>query len=223
MAEGSISKRTEKIHLYEIFAEIGKALSSASRLELLDLLTQAPRTVEELAEQAHLSIANTSQHLQRLKAAGLVSSERSGTYIRYRLADAAVTRLWLDLRAVATQQLAEVEPALNAYRPQRREFETINAAELQKRLQRNEVVLIDVRPREEYAAGHLPGAISIPLTELEARLDRLPHDRTIVTYCRGPYCVYADQALEILREHGMHGVRLEDGVNEWRLAGGVVD
>ncbi|MEW5985149.1 MAG: metalloregulator ArsR/SmtB family transcription factor [Chloroflexota bacterium] len=210
---------TDKIRLYEIFAEFGKALASASRLELLDLLSQAPRTVEELAEAAHLSLANASQHLQRLKSAGLVTAVREGVFIRYRLAGPAVVQLWLALRAVGEQHKYELEPALNAYRPQRHDFPTIPLVELLERLESHEVTLIDVRPGEEYAAGHLPGAISIPLSELQQRLEELPPGRLVVAYCRGPYCVYADQALALLAARGWQGARLEEGVNEWQQAG----
>ena len=192
-------------------------MASPHRLELLDLLVQSPRTVEELARQAHMSIANTSQHLQRLKLARLVIDEREGLYVRYRLADPAVARLWLELRAV------EVERALDAYRHRRHEFKRISAEELRLRLRTGEVVLLDVRPQAEYEAGHLPGAISIPLDELEHRLSELPPDRTVVAYCRGPYCVYADEALGLLAEQGWDVARLEEGVAEWQLAGYVVE
>lgn len=215
-------KRAHKEQLYHLFARVGKALTNPHRLELLDLLVQAPRTVEELAKEAHLSIANTSQHLQRLKQARLVTDEREGVYIRYHLADPAVGQLWFALRAVAEQQLAEVEVALNAYRAHRRDFEQISAEELGQRLRSGEVILLDVRPAVEYEAAHLPGAISIPLEEVKHRLDELPADKTIVAYCRGPYCVYADEALALLAEQGWSVARLEEGVLEWQLAGYAV-
>jgi rhodanese-related sulfurtransferase len=194
-------------------------MANPHRLELLDLLVQAPRTVEELAQEAHMSVANTSQHLQRLKRARLVLDEREGLYIRYRLADPAVARLWLQLRAVAEQQLAEVDRALDAYRQHRHEFKQISANELRERMSNNEVVLLDVRPTAEYQAGRLPAAVSIPLDELEHRLHELPPGKTIVAYCRGPYCVYADEALELLAESGWAVARLEEGVAEWQQAG----
>ena len=209
----------DKTRLYDLFAEVGKALGSASRLELIDLLAQAPHTVEELADKAHLSVANASQHLQRLKAAGLVRTEREGTSIRYRLSSAAVARLLRELQAVGLAHLAAAEPALATYRPQRHVFATIAPQELEQRLAHGDALLLDVRPREEYAAGHLPYAISIPLPDLPARLGELPPDRLIVTYCRGPYCVYADQALALLAAHGRPGARLEEGVTEWQLTG----
>jgi rhodanese-related sulfurtransferase len=216
-------KRQQKEQLYHLFARIGKALASPRRLELLDLLVQAPRTVEELAQEAHMSVANTSQHLQRLKEARLVASEREGLYTPYRVADPAVGRLWLELRAVAERQLAEVERTLDAYRHRRHEFEQISADELRARLRQGDVVLLDVRPRVEYQAGHLPGAVSIPLDELERRLSELPEAKTIVAYCRGPYCVYADEALELLAERGWNVARLEEGVAEWQHAGYVLE
>lgn len=219
MLNSIAEKRRHKEQLYHLFTQIAGAIANPHRLELLDLLVQAPRTVEELAQEAHMSIANTSQHLQRLKRARLVLDEREGLYIRYRLADPAVARLWLQLRAVAEQQLAEVERALNAYRQRRHEFEQISADELRTRLRAGEVVLLDVRPTEEYQAGHLPEAISMPLDELERRLSELSADKTIVAYCRGPYCVYADDALELLTERGWQVARLEEGVAEWREAG----
>jgi rhodanese-related sulfurtransferase len=212
-------KRRHKEQLYHLFSQVAAAMSNPHRLELLDLLVQAPRTVEELAQEAHMSLANTSQHLQRLKQARLVLDEREGLYIRYRLADPAIARLWLQLRVVAEQQLAEVDRALAAYRQHRHEFEGISADELRVRLRNGEVVLLDVRPVEEYQAGHLPEAVSIPVDELEHRLSELPSDKTIVAYCRGPYCVYADDALALLAEQGWQVARLEEGVAEWQAAG----
>jgi rhodanese-related sulfurtransferase/DNA-binding transcriptional ArsR family regulator len=212
-------KRQQKERLYQLFTQVATALANPHRLELLDLLVQAPRTVEELAQAAHMSVANTSQHLQRLKQARLVRDVREGLYVRYCLADPAVARLWVELRAVAEHQLAEVEDALDAYRPRRHALTTISLAELQERLRNNDVVLLDVRPTVEYQACHLPGALSMPLDELPQRLAELPAGKTIVAYCRGPYCVYADEALELLAAQGWTVARLEEGVLEWRLAG----
>jgi len=209
-------KHRQKDALYALFAQIGQALANPHRLELIDLLVQAPRTVEELAAETQMSIANTSQHLQRLKQSRLVASTREGVYIRYRLADASIARLWLELRAVAEAQLAAVQEALDAYRTQRYAFEHISAAELRARLQNGEVFLLDARPEVEYAAGHIPGARSFPLAELERRLDELPADLPIVAYCRGPYCIIADQALVLLASRGHQTYRLEEGVAEWR-------
>jgi DNA-binding transcriptional ArsR family regulator len=211
--------RQAKEALFELVAQVAQAIANPHRLELLDLLVQAPRTVEQLAEASTLSIANASQHLQRLKRAGLVRSERQGTSMRYRLADPAVARLWVELRTVAEQQLAGMDRALDTYRQQRHTFSQITADEVRTRLQAGDVVLLDVRPAIEYVAGHLPGAMSIPIDELPQRLDELPTEALIVTYCRGPLCVYADQALELITASGRHGARLEAGVAEWQLAG----
>ncbi|HEX9922629.1 MAG TPA: metalloregulator ArsR/SmtB family transcription factor [Anaerolineae bacterium] len=217
------TNRSPKEHLYQLFTQIANAMANPHRLELLDLLAQAPRTVEELANEAQMSVANTSQHLQRLKQARLVLDKRAGVYIRYRLADPAVAELWLNLREVAARQLAEVEQALNAYRNQRHEFEQISVTELRERLRRGEVILLDVRPQEEYEAGHLPEAVSIPIDVLERRLTELPMDKMVVAYCRGPYCVYADEALDLLAGQGYQVARLEEGVTEWQLAGYVLE
>jgi rhodanese-related sulfurtransferase len=208
-------ERRAKERLYQLFAQVAKAMANPHRLELLDLLGQASRTVEELAQEAHMSIASTSHHLQSLKQARLVSSEREGLYMRYSLADPAVARLWLELRAVAHQQLFEVERALDDYRQRRHEFESISAAELRSRLQNDEVILLDVRPGVEYESGHLPGARSLPLERVRQALDDLPDDKVIVAYCRGPYCVIADDALVILAANGREVARLEEGVLEW--------
>jgi rhodanese-related sulfurtransferase/DNA-binding MarR family transcriptional regulator len=214
-----LSNHHAKAALYEVIAQVAQAAANPHRLELLDLLVQAPRTVEQLAVASALSVANTSQHLQRLKRAGLVVSERCGASIRYRIATPAVARLWIELRTVADQQLAEMDRALDAYRADRHAFRQISADQLHERMEGGDVILLDVRPRLEYEAGHLPEACSIPLDELPTRLDELPTDVLIVTYCRGPLCVYADQALGLIAASGRQGARLEEGVAEWQLAG----
>jgi rhodanese-related sulfurtransferase/DNA-binding transcriptional ArsR family regulator len=216
---GMKEKRQPKEQLYNLFARVASAMANPHRLELLDLLVQAPRTVEQLAREAHMSIANTSQHLQRLKQARLVLDEREGLNVRYRLADPAIAHLWLELRGVADRQLAEVERALDAYRHRRHEFEKISADELRRRMRKEEILLLDVRPQVEYRAGHLPGSISIPLDELQRRLKELPKSKTIVAYCRGPYCVFADEALQVLAARGWKVMRLEEGISEWQAAG----
>jgi len=215
--------RHHKEQLYHLFARVASAMANPHRLELLDLLAQAPRTVEELASEAQMGMANTSQHLQRLKQSHLVVDTREGLYIRYRLADPAVARLWLELRGVAERQLAEVERTLDAYRARRHQFEKVSADELLKRMRKNEIALLDVRPQVEYQTSHLPGALSIPLDELERRLSELPPGKTIVAYCRGPYCVLADEALGLLTERGWKVARLEEGVGEWQAAGYLVE
>ena len=213
------TKRRQKEQLYALFARVASALANPHRLELLDLLGQAPRTVEELAQEAHMPVANTSQHLQRLKQAHLVTDEREGLYIRYNLADPTVASLWLDLRALGERQLAEVDRALDAYRDRRHDFRVLSAGEVSEQLSQDEVVLLDVRPRVEFDAAHIPGALSIPYNELPDRLAELPSGKLLVAYCRGPYCAYADDALGILVDHGWQVARLEEGVMEWQLAG----
>jgi len=210
--------RAEKTALFEAIAVMGKAFASPTRLELLDLLAQAPRTVDELARASEQSTANTSQHLQALHAAGLVSREREGTSVRYRLAGDEVLELWLALRGTSTTRLAQVERAARDYLGE--DVEAIGRDELRKRVRRGEVVLIDVRPGEEYDAGHIEGARSIPIDELDERLAELPPDREIVAYCRGPFCAYAHEAVRRLRDSGRQARRLEEGWPEWRLAGG---
>ncbi len=215
----SDQSRKDKEKLYALFSQVATALANPRRLELIDLLAQAPRTVEELAREAHMSVANASQHLQRLKQARLVESEREGVRMRYRLADPAVADLWLDLRAVAHKQLAEVERALDAYRQRRHEFETISSDELCKRLAEGDIILLDARPEAEYENGHLPTALSLPPQKVLQALETLPDDKTIVAYCRGPFCVMADEVLALLAAHGRRVARLEEGVLEWQRAG----
>jgi rhodanese-related sulfurtransferase/DNA-binding MarR family transcriptional regulator len=217
------TKRQRKERLYRLFTRISSAMANPHRLELLDLLVQAPRTVEELAREAGMTVANASQHLQRLKQARLVSAERAGLYQRYRLADPAVMRLWLELRAVGEQQIDEIDQALDAYRTRRHEFEKVTIDEVRDRLRAGKALLIDARPDVEYQAGHLPQAISIPLDDLERQLAELPRNRTLIVYCRGPLCVIADDALAVLAEAGRKVARLEEGVAEWQQAGLAVE
>jgi len=211
-----MSSRAEKTALFEAIATMGKAFSSARRLELLDLLAQAPRTVDELARTTEQSTANTSQHLQALHAAGLVTRAREGTSVRYALAGDDVLELWLALRQTSVTRLAEVERAAHAYLGD--DSEAVDRDELMARMRRGDVIVVDVRPHEEYAAGHIEGARSIPIDELEQRLAELPADREVVAYCRGPFCAYANEAVRQLRAAGRDARRLEDGWPEWRLA-----
>jgi rhodanese-related sulfurtransferase len=207
--------RRKKDALFEAIALMGKAFASPRRLELLDLLAQAPRTVDQLARASEQSTANTSQHLQALHAAGLVTRAREGTSVRYALAGDEALSLWLALRQASVAQLAEVERAARDYLGE--DVEAIGRDELIARLGRGEIVLVDVRPPEEYAAGHIEGARSIPLDELEHRLAELPTDREIVAYCRGPFCAYAHDAVRRLQATGRPARRLEEGWPEWRL------
>ncbi|HVZ32258.1 MAG TPA: metalloregulator ArsR/SmtB family transcription factor [Polyangiaceae bacterium] len=211
--------RRFKDAVYEQFSRLGKAVSAPKRLELLDLLCQSPRTVEALAEQAALSVANASQHLQVLRAARLVTAEKKGLYVEYRIADDGVSRFFVALRALAGARLAEIHQVTREYFEARGAIEPIDGNELLRRAKAGDVTVLDVRPREEYRAGHIPGALSIPLEELKSRLKELPKDRDIVAYCRGPYCVMAVDAVELLRKKGFEAQRMEQGVADWRARG----
>ncbi len=213
---------TRKAELFEHLARVGKALGSGKRLELVDLLAQGPRSVADLAATAGLGLTTASAHLQALKHAGLVATSREGTTIRYRLADAEVAALYAQLRAVAATHLPDVGAAHRRYVGDE-DTEEIDRAELVRRVEAGEVVVLDVRPAAEYAAGHIPGAISIPIDELPRRLDELPAATQIVAYCRGPFCVFAHDAVRVLTSEGRRAVRLADGMLEWRLAGHPVE
>jgi rhodanese-related sulfurtransferase/DNA-binding transcriptional ArsR family regulator len=215
-----MADRVAKTALFDEFARAAKALASGRRIELLDVLANGERSVEALAGEVGLSVANTSQHLQILRQAGLVASRREGTSVHYRLAGPEVFELWRTLRTLATSRLAEVERLAAAYLGARDELEPVTRGELARRLQDgDDLVVLDVRPAAEYAAGHLPGAVSIPLAELRRRLAELPADREIVAYCRGPYCAFAHEAVAVLREAGVSARRLEDGLPDWEAAG----
>jgi rhodanese-related sulfurtransferase len=208
-----------KQRIYEQFARIGKALASPSRLELLDLLGQGERSVEMLARACELSVANASQHLQALYAARLVDSRREGQRVFYRLADPTVAALWQALRATAQKQLAEVDAVAREYLQGRDQFEPIGRSELLRRMKTDRVTLIDVRPVEEYEQAHLPGAISVPLSDVKAFARKAPRKKQVVAYCRGPYCVFALKAVAELQKRGLNAARFEDGVQEWSAAG----
>jgi rhodanese-related sulfurtransferase len=216
-------KRDLKDAIYEQFARVGKAVSAPKRLELLDLLCQGPRTVEVLADQATLSIANASQHLQVLRAARLVEAEEKGLHVEYRLAGDDVCAFFLALRKLGEDRLAEIAVVTREYLGARDEMETVAGDELLRRVKDGEVTVLDVRPSEEYRAGHIPGALSIPLGELKARFKELPKRRDVVAYCRGPYCVFAVEAVELLRKKGFKAYRMKDGVLDWRSRGWRVD
>jgi rhodanese-related sulfurtransferase len=204
-----------KADLFEAIAVMGKAFGSPRRLELLDLLAQGPRSVDQLASSSKQSVANASQHLQALHTAGLVTRERDGNRVLYELAGDDVLRLWLALRDTSTQRLAEVERSARDYLGE--DVEAIDRDELIARMRRRDVVLVDVRPEAEFAAGHIEGALSIPLGELEEHLDQLPSDREVIAYCRGPFCVMAPEAVRRLRAAGLQARRLEEGWPEWKL------
>jgi rhodanese-related sulfurtransferase len=215
-----MADRGAKTALFDEFARVGRALASGRRIELVDVLANGERTVEALAGEVGLSVANTSQHLQVLRQAGLVATRREGTSIHYRLASPEVFELWRSLRTLASTRLAEVERLATAYLGARDELEPVSREELARRLRDGEdLVVLDVRPVAEYAAGHLPGAVSIPVGELRRRLAELPGDREVVAYCRGPYCAFAHEAVALLRQEGFEARRLEDGLPEWQAAG----
>jgi len=213
------STRQFKNGVYEQLSRVSKALAAPKRLELLDLLCQGPRTVESLASQAAISVANTSRHLQVLRAARLVDAEKRGLYVEYRLADDEVCRFFVSLRALATSRLAEIDLVTRAFMERRGALEEVHGEELIRRVRSGEVTILDVRPVEEYEAGHIPGALSMPIADLKARWADLPKDREVVAYCRGPYCVMAVDAVNLLRKKGFKAHRLEQGVADWRARG----
>ncbi|MBI2842272.1 MAG: metalloregulator ArsR/SmtB family transcription factor [Armatimonadetes bacterium] len=217
------ANRKFKDSIYEQFARISKALSSPKRLELLDLLCQAERSVELLAKLTGLSVANASQHLQVLRSARLIEAEKQGLFVIYRLADEQVRDLLYALRGLAEKRLTEIEHTTRQFLENHPGLEPVDRDTLRERVRSGAVTLIDVRPTEEYLAGHIQGARCIPLDELEKHLDRLPKDQEIVAYCRGPYCVLAVEAVERLRARGFKAFRLEDGVYEWQLLGLPID
>lgn len=207
-----------KARLYDALAETAKALASGRRAELVDVLAQGERSVEELAGEIDQSVANTSQHLQRLLRAGLVRSRRDGTRIRYSLAGPSVAALWRAMRAVGEEHLDDLEQLTRAYVGDRSRLQTMTRDELRTRIRSGDVVVLDVRPSAEYAAGHITGALSVPVQSLRSRLKDIPRGTQVVTYCRGPYCVYADEAVRLLTRKGIPAARLEDGFPEWQAA-----
>jgi rhodanese-related sulfurtransferase len=219
-----MSRREAKTTMYEQFARAGKGLANPKRLELLDLLAQGERSVESLATAAGLGLSTTSMHLQALKDSGLVRARRDGTFIHYRLAGDDVATLFAQLRTVATTHLADAERAAEDYLGNPLiGTDAVERDELLRRARTGDVVVLDVRPPVEYSAGHIPGAISLPLDDLEQRLSDLPQNIEIVAYCRGAYCVLAHDAVERLTASGRHARRLHEGMLEWRLAGLPVD
>lgn len=208
-----------KAQLLEQFARVGKTLSSPARIELLDLLAQGEKSVEALADRANLSVTNTSNHLKTLRAAGLIVSRRDGQFVFYRLGDESVLALLRSLQDVARRQLAEAREIVRQYFEEPQTLEPVSASDLLARMRAGEVIVLDVRPEDEYAAGHIPGAISMPVEKLERRLAEIPNDKEVVAYCRGPHCVLAVRAVSFLRERGYHARRLEDGLPDWRARG----
>ena len=215
--------RAFKNQLFEQFARIGKALANPHRLELLDLLAQGERTVENLAQETSMSVASTSRHLQVLRAARLVEVRREGLYAYYRLADEQVFAVWQAIRNLGEARLAEIDLIVQTFLKNRDSLEAVDAEELLARLQDESVIILDVRPEEEYRAGHIPSARSVPVERLEAYLEEIPKDREIVAYCRGPYCVFSDEAVALLRSRGYQVRRLAQGLPDWRAAGMPVE
>jgi len=214
-----VNSREAKDALYAQFSRLARALGNPKRIELLELLAQAERSVEELATASVMDFANTSAQLQVLSRARLVEGRRQGRKVVYRLADDSVSRFLTALRVLARDRLAEVEQVARDYFEARDHLVPLRSEELMRRLEDPQTLVVDVRPRKEFAAGHIPGALSIPLSELGGRIAELPRSSEIVAYCRGPYCVLAPQAIEMLRQAGIRARRLEEGLPEWRLAG----
>jgi rhodanese-related sulfurtransferase len=212
-------KRAFKDAIYEQLARIGKSVASPTRLELLDLLCQGPRSVEALAQETNQSVANVSQHLQILRAARLVDAQKDGFYTVYRIADEHVATFFLALRGLAEARLDEIAHVTRSFFEERDTMEPVDRDVLVERVRRGEVTVLDVRPVEEFRAGHIPGAVSIPVTELKRLLTSLPKHRDVVAYCRGPYCVFAVEAVKVLRANGFTAHRMEEGIPEWRARG----
>ena len=213
------SRRTQKDELYAHFARIGHALASPKRLELLDLLAQGERTVEDIAGQIEVPVKNTSAHLRVLRQAHLVSTRREGTFVFYRLGDDEAVRLLRSLEAVAHRRIADARDAARAYLGSRDSLEPVSLTELRRLVQSRQVTVLDVRPAEEFVAGHIPGALSVPVADLKRRLRQLPRGREVVAYCRGPFCVFAHDAVALLRQNGYRARRAEHGLPDWRAAG----
>jgi rhodanese-related sulfurtransferase len=214
--------RAAKERLFDAFASVAKGLASGRRGEIIDVLAQGPRSVEEIAVEIDQSVANTSHHLRLLAQSGLLRSRRDGTRILYRLAGSSVLDLWRTLRMVAEEQVGEVDRLAEDYLGKRGDLEPVMPKDLLRRLKRGEVTVIDVRPTPEFEAGHIVGARSIPIDELSKRLKELRFSKDIVAYCRGPYCVFADDAVRLLRRKGFSASRLQDGFPEWRDAGNPI-
>lgn len=214
-----MSAQNFKSDLFDQFARIGKALSSGKRLEMLEFLAQGERSVEQLANMTGLSVANTSQHLQQLRQVGMVTARKEGLYVYYRIAGDGIVQLLATLRAVGEENLADVNRMVKLFLDSKDNLEPVPAKELWQRVKQGLVTVLDVRPPEEYAQGHIRGAINVPVTELKKRLDHIPAGQEVVAYCRGPYCLLAYEAVQVLRKKGIKARRLEDGYPEWRLHG----
>jgi rhodanese-related sulfurtransferase len=211
--------RAAKDDLFDALASVAKAVGSGRRAEIVDVLAQGERAVDEIAQEIGQSVANTSQHLQHLLRSGLVHSRRDGTRIYYRLSGPAVSQLWAAVRLVASSHVSNLNDIAAAYLGDRSVLSVLTRTELKDRMAEGDIVVLDVRPEPEFRSGHIAGAVSVPVKELAARLRELPEGHTVAAYCRGPYCVFADDAVRTLRRHGVAAVRLEDGYPEWEAAG----
>lgn len=214
-----MEKREFKDKVFGELARVGNALGNPKRLEIIDLLAQGEKTVEKISNETGMSVANASQHLQVLKASNLVEIKRQGNFIIYRLANDKVSLIWQFLREIGTERIAEIEKVVNDFRSQKKGLESVTIDELLKRMDKHNVVVIDVRPTEEYEAGHISKAISIPIDQLAKKLKDLPKNKEIIAYCRGPFCVFADEATELLLKKKFNAKRLEEGFPDWKLRG----
>lgn len=212
-----MEKRTFKNKVYQELAKLVKALSNPHRLEILELLAQMRFSVEEIASQTGLTVANASQHLQVMRRVQLVETKREGNYVYYRLTDQNVYKAWKVLRDLGMEHMAEIERVIRSFRKSRKSMETLTSSELIQKIEQGEVTVLDVRPRAEYEEGHIAGALNMPVEELEERIEELPKNREIVAYCRGPFCVFADDAVELLTQKGLNAKRLGEGFPEWVL------
>ena len=209
--------------IFQQFANTATAFSSSKRLEIIDILGQSEKDVETLSKQISATFANTSRHLQILKNARLVECRREGVRMYYKLSDEKVFNCWKCLQSLAENRVAEIREVVRDFLDERNAINAISKEELWSRIQSNDVIVLDVRPKEEFSSGHIPGAISIPLSELRERLNEIPHDREVIAYCRGPYCVLSPEAIKILHDEGYDALRLEEGLPEWKEAGFLVE
>lgn len=214
-----MEKRVFKSKVYSLIAQTVKAMANPHRLEIIDLLAQGERSVEEIANETEMPIANASQHLQVLKAANLVEVEREGNYIRYHLANDKIFKTWSALREVGFERITEIDKLMRDYRQKNNTFEAVTIEELVKRMKSKNTVLLDIRPAEEFNSGHIAGAMSVPLETLSTIIKTLPKNKVYIAYCRGPLCVFADDAVSILNKNGYNAKRLEEGFPDWKLKG----
>lgn len=214
-----MEKRAFKDKVFSELARISGALSNPHRLEIVDLLSQGEKTVEKIAQHTGMSVANASQHLQVLKNGSIVEIQRQGNFIFYRLANDRVSEIWKNLRDFGTSRLSAIDKVVKEFRAGKQIFESLNITGLLKKMDEENVYLLDVRPEDEYASGHIAYSVCIPIDELIDHLHELPKNQAIVAYCRGPFCVFADEAIEVLRQHGFQAYRLEEGFTDWKLKG----